>query len=87
MLKLPSAEEIDDVLSRYPDARVEVLATEGMKLSQQMQDSCSFRYGLIDIGASNREEILTIFEDCLRRLTFLMEPVRGAAARQKEFAI
>ena len=75
VLRLPSAEEIEEVEARYPDTRVEILATAGRKLSEQMQDSCSFRYGLINIGASDGEEVLQIFDDCLNRLTFSLQPV------------
>jgi biotin carboxylase len=75
VLKVPTTQEIEDVQARYPDARIEILATEGLKLSQQMQDNCSFRYGLIDIGARDREEVLQIFDDCQHRLTFSFQPV------------
>jgi biotin carboxylase len=74
-LKLPTAEEIGRVHARYPDARVEVLATEGRKLSQQMQDGHSYRYGLINIGGEDRADILNIFDECLKMLTFSLTPV------------
>jgi biotin carboxylase len=73
--KLPGPDEIGEVQASYPDARIEILATEGRKLSEQMQDSCSFRYGLVNVGGRDREEVLQIFDDCLRRLTFVLEPV------------
>ena len=75
VIKLPSRQEIERMQERYPDVRIEILATEGMKLSQQMQHSCSYRYGLINIGGRDREEILEIFNDCWRNLTFIFERV------------
>jgi hypothetical protein len=59
---------------QYCTNRIEILATVGPKLSQQMQDTCSYRYGLLNIGGRDKEEILEIFDYCKRRLTFLFEP-------------
>jgi biotin carboxylase len=70
VLKLPDAEEISRVRARYPDVRVEVLTTEGAKLSQQMQDGRSYRYGLINIGGDDRGDILNTFAECSKMLTF-----------------
>jgi hypothetical protein len=39
-----------------------------------MQDTCSYRYGLLNIGGRDKEEILEIFDYCKRQLTFLFEP-------------
>jgi biotin carboxylase len=74
VLKLPSQDEIQVLQGDFPDIRIEILATEGQKLSQQMQDTCSYRYGLLNIGGGDKEEILEIFDRCKRQLTFLFEP-------------
>ena len=75
VLGLPATEEIEALQSEFPDIRVEILATEGLKLSQQMQDTCSYRYGLLNIGGRDKEEILEKFDYCKSKLTFLFEPV------------
>jgi biotin carboxylase len=74
VLKLPSQGEIDKLLGQYPDMRVEILATEGLKLSQQMQDSVSYRYGLINIGGRDQQDILDIFDHGAKTLSFVFEP-------------
>ncbi len=74
VLELPSQDELERLQSQFPDIRIEILATVGRKLSQQMQDTCSYRYGLLNIGGQDREEILQIFDYCQRQLTFLFEP-------------
>ncbi|HJU28846.1 MAG TPA: ATP-grasp domain-containing protein [Candidatus Binataceae bacterium] len=74
-LKLPTAEEIERARERYSDIRIEILATEGRKLSQQMQDGHSYRYGLINIGGEDRAHILNAFDQCLEILTFSLAPV------------
>ncbi|MGH9345422.1 MAG: ATP-grasp domain-containing protein [Terriglobia bacterium] len=73
VVKLPSPRQVEKLLEQYPDMRIEILATEGLRLSQQMQDSCSYRYGLINIGGRDREEILDIFDHCSKELTFVFE--------------
>ena len=74
VLKLPPQDELQGLQREFPDIRIEILATEGRKLSQQMQDTCSYRYGLLNIGGRDKEEILEIFDYCKRQLTFLFEP-------------
>jgi len=64
VLDLPSTEEIQALQSEFPDMRIEILATAGQKLSQQMQDTCSYRYGLLNIGGRDKQEILEKFAYC-----------------------
>ena len=45
-----------------------------MKLSQQLQDGRSYRYGLLNIGGRDRREVLEIFGDCMKRMHFVLEP-------------
>jgi biotin carboxylase len=75
VVKLPTQMEIDKIFRLYSDIRVEILGTEGLKLSQQMQDTCSYRYGLLNIGGRDRQEILSIFDECTKALPFHFEPV------------
>jgi biotin carboxylase len=73
--KLPSRNELDRLQEEFPDLRIEILATEGRKLSEQMQDTCSYRYGLLNIGGRDKAEILEKFDYCKSRLSFDLEPV------------
>ncbi len=75
VMRVPTAHEIERLQQSYPDLRIEILAQEGTKLSQQLQDGNSYRYAVLNIGAGDRREILDILEDCRRRLTFIFEPV------------
>ena len=69
------AEEKADALEHAASERghAAAFANEGRKLSQQMQDTCSFRYGLINIGGRDKDEILQVFEHCKQKLTFAFE--------------
>lgn len=66
----PSPENIDRVKETYPDARVEILATPGRKLSERAQDTASFRYGLVNIGAKSEQDLEERFEWCKSNLDF-----------------
>ena len=71
--KLPSVDEVENLQKQYHDIRVEILATEGEKLSEEIQDGHSFRYGLISVGGRDRKDILETYDHCLSNLTFLWE--------------
>lgn len=74
VLRVPSAKETAAVLAEFPDARVQIIATEGKNLSDQMQDANSYRYGLVNIGADSEEELETNFELCKNILNFQLAP-------------
>lgn len=73
VLKEPSREELESIRQVHPDVRIEVLANVGECLSQQLQDACSFRYGIVNIGGRSREDVMTISNCCRQRLTFTFE--------------
>src|SRR6476659_9577771 len=72
---LPSAEQIEELERCYPDLRVELHATAGRKLSDELQDGASFRYGIVNLGGSSRTEMLQRLEDCRARLGFILLPM------------
>jgi hypothetical protein len=70
VLSAPSKAQVDALLKRFPDARVEISAPVGKLLSDVMQDGKSFRYGLVNIGADSHEELDAKFELCQILLDF-----------------
>lgn len=78
---VPSTGDLAAVRHRCPDARIEVLATAGRRLSHAMQDGASFRYGLINIGGNDRSDILSTFDACRRALRFELVPIDPRGAR------
>jgi biotin carboxylase len=70
VLRVPSTEEVNLLLQRFPEARVEISAVRGKLLSDGMQDGKSFRYGLINLGADSREELEARLELCKSMLGF-----------------
>ena len=79
VLKRPTAAQIAHVEELYPTTHVQIYASEGKYLSEQIQDSASFRYGLVNLGAQSEEELLQRFEHCKQLLPFEFEPVREPA--------
>lgn len=78
VLRVPSAEEMDTLVARFADARVEICAAQGELLSDRMQDGKSYRYALINIGADSEEELLLKLEHCQSLLDFQFAPVPAA---------
>jgi hypothetical protein len=75
VVRVPDRRDVAALVRRYPGLRVEILASEGKRLSQTMQDGHSFRYGLVNVGGEDRAAILRAFEDCRRSLPFVLVPV------------
>lgn len=74
VVRVPSDADVAAVVSQYPDARVEVLAVPGRTLSEEMQDSESYRYGIVSLGGTDIDHILARFSECERALGFVLEP-------------
>jgi biotin carboxylase len=70
VVRKPTDADVKRVQAKYPDALINLIATEGKKLSEQTQDTYSFRYGLINIGAQSVEELEAKNEDCKSMLQF-----------------
>lgn len=75
VLSVPSSQQIDNLVARFPDARVEICASQSKLLSDGMQDGKSYRYGLINIGADSEKELTTKLELCRSMLDFQFAPV------------
>jgi len=78
VISAPSAEQLQALSKRFPDAKIQIMAAPGKKLSDQMQDVSSYRYGLINIGANSVEELEEKFETCKSMLGFQFAPVTDA---------
>lgn len=68
--RVPSTDEVAAIGREYPDARVEVLAETGRRLSEQMQDGRSYRYAIVNEGGVDRRDARRRAGECRRRLTF-----------------
>ena len=73
---LPSEDQLSALEYLYPDIRVEIHATAGRKLSDELQDGTSFRYG-ITLGGRDLADVLQRFETCQAGLGIVLLPVGG----------
>lgn len=72
--RVPDQDNIKSVEQQFPGAMVQVIATEGKRLSDQLQDAHSYRYGLINMGADSEEELVADFESASKMLNYQLEP-------------
>ena len=80
VVSVPTQSAIAGIVETYPDARIEIHASPGTDLSNQMQDAQSFRYGLVNIGAHSERELEEKFAAIKARLEFRLVPARAPAA-------
>lgn len=71
--KIPTPECIKEAHAWFPECRIEVFAQQGKKLSYELQDGKSYRYGLIHLGADDLAELELKLERCLKLLDFQFE--------------
>ncbi len=75
VVSAPSADQLAAITKRFPDAKIQIMASPGKRLSEQIQDVSSYRYGLVNIGANSVEELEEKFETCKSLLGFQFAPV------------
>ena len=74
----PSEDSIQRLKARFPDSRIEVFAEQGQLLSDCLQDGCSFRYAIINIGGSDRDDISRNLAECIKELNFDFADARAS---------
>jgi biotin carboxylase len=74
---LPSVDRLAELERRHPDIRLEIHARAGRKLSDELQDGTSFRYGIISLGGRDRADVLRRFKACRAGLGIVLLPVGG----------
>jgi hypothetical protein len=72
---LPSEDELADLARFDPEIRIELHAQIGRRLSHDLQDGHSFRYGIVNLGGRDREDVLATFEAVRATLGIAFAPV------------
>jgi biotin carboxylase len=76
--RVPTDEEIEQLAERHPETVVELGVEEGDRLSElRNQDSYRYDFGVIYLGADDREQLEERYQACLDELQFEVEPVDG----------
>ena len=71
----PDASDLARLEKLYPDSRIEIHAAAGKKLSDELNDGKSYRYGIVNLGGSDLADVLAIFEEIRRSLGILLTPI------------
>jgi hypothetical protein len=71
---LPTAADLGPLVAFYPDMRIELHGELGKKLSDDLQDGTSYRYGIINLGGRDRADVLAQFNRCSQRLGIILLP-------------
>src|SRR5262249_34458837 len=74
---VPSDADVQRLTRIYPDIRVEVHATPGRKLSDELQDGQSYRYGIVSLGGSDIADALQRFAACQNELGIVLRPLES----------
>ena len=85
VVKGPTHDELESIRQVHADVRIEVLVSAGERMSLQLQDGCSFRYGIVSVGGRSREDVLTNFDWCRQRMTFTFEQWRPRRPYRRNF--
>jgi biotin carboxylase len=69
--RIPGAEQIEEVMRRFPGSIVQPLVRRGMRLSElPYQDSYSFKLAILYMGAANHKELLRNFKKAVEILGY-----------------
>jgi biotin carboxylase len=74
--RAPTARDIARLQSAIPDAHVYVTTDAGDRLSESAQDSYTYRYGLIHLGARDRLDLKKKLAKAKKLLRYRLKPVK-----------
>jgi biotin carboxylase len=69
---VPSDVDVQKLGRLYPDIRVEVHARPGRKLSDELHDGQSYRYGIVNLGGRDLPDVLQKFAACRAQLGIVL---------------
>lgn len=78
---LPDEADLERLRRSYPDVRIELLARVGRALSSEMQDGNSYRYGIVNLGGRDLDDVLAQFASYRDMLGIVFEPVGPPQSR------
>ena len=58
-----------------PETYINIDVNAGQTLSSIIQDGKSFRFGIINMGANSKEELLKKYSECKSNLTFEFQDI------------
>lgn len=83
VLKVPSPAHVEELQGQHPDIRVEILSGEGRRLSQELQEGRSYRYGIVSCGGRDLKDIAETIDYCVKLLPFVFADEALPEMRQR----
>lgn len=68
--RIPADAEVQAFAARYDDARIRIYGRQGTSMAQEMKAIGSYRYGIVNVGASSMLDLFSIYNDALESLPF-----------------
>jgi biotin carboxylase len=84
VMAFPTEADLERLGAFYPDMRIELHGELGKKLSDELQDGTSYRYGIINLGGCDRANVLAQFNRCRERLGMILLPATSPALSPQE---
>jgi biotin carboxylase len=76
VVRAPIEDDIARLRSAIPDTHVYVTTEAGHRLSESAQDSYTYRYGLIHLGARDRRDLKKKLAKAKKLLRYRLKPVK-----------
>ncbi len=77
VIRVPDEAEVGRIAGLYPDMRIELHAIPGRKLTDELNDGHSYRYGIVNLGGSDLADVLQKFEAMREALGIVLVPVES----------
>lgn len=87
VLSVPSEAQVRAVTERFPETVVKVLVKPNERLSAHDQDVGSFRYGIVNMGGRDREDLLARWAEAERTLEFRFDSPAPPAQIQSKTTV
>ncbi len=81
--RLPSEDDLERLEAFFPDIRIELHGQVGRKLSDELQDGHSYRYGIVNLGGADLAEVLEKFTAVREALGIALIPVETPASKRE----
>jgi hypothetical protein len=78
---VPSDANVQRLAGLYP-VRIEMHATPGRMLSDELHDGQSYRYGIVNLGGRDLADVLQKFAACRDELGIVLRPLDAAESGQ-----
>jgi hypothetical protein len=70
---VPAPSDVEAFARQYDDSRLRIYGRKGKSLASEMRAMGSYRYGIVNVGATSLLDLFAIYNDALEKLPFRFE--------------